>query len=80
MLVHKCRILLVDDHARIRETVRSLLSSFEDPQIVGEAADGQEAIDVVEACQPDVVLMDINMPRMNGIEATTLIKKSGTIP
>src|SRR5688572_1393249 len=44
--------------------------------IVGEAANGQEAINVVEACQADVVLMDINMPRMNGIEASNLIKKS----
>ena len=76
MQSHKCRILLVDDHAPIREAVRSLLSAYEDLQIVGEAADGQEAINVVEACQPDVILMDINMPRMNGIEATNLIKKS----
>jgi DNA-binding NarL/FixJ family response regulator len=76
MQLHTCRILLVDDHAPIREALRSLLSSYEDLQIVGEAADGQEAINVVEACQPDVVLMDINMPRMNGIEASNLIKKS----
>jgi DNA-binding NarL/FixJ family response regulator len=76
MQLHTCRILLVDDHAPIPEALRSLLSSYEDLQIVGEAADGQEAINVVEACQPDVVLMDINMPGMNGIEASNLIKKS----
>jgi DNA-binding NarL/FixJ family response regulator len=68
--------MLVDDHAPIREAVRSLLSSYEDVQIIGEAADGRQAVNMAEACQPDVILMDINMPRMNGIEAANLIKKS----
>jgi DNA-binding NarL/FixJ family response regulator len=76
MRLPRCRILLVDDHAPIRDALRSFLSSYDDVDIIGEAADGQEAIDMVEACQPDVVLMDINMPRRNGIEAANVIKKS----
>src|SRR5688572_16590485 len=72
----KCRIMLVDDHASIREALRALLSLYDDVQVIGEAADGREAVDMAEACQPDVILMDINMPRMNGIEATNLIRKS----
>jgi DNA-binding NarL/FixJ family response regulator len=68
--------MLVDDHAPIREALRSFLSSYEEVQIIGEAADGRQAVDMAEACQPDVILMDINMPRMNGIEAANLIKKS----
>jgi DNA-binding NarL/FixJ family response regulator len=76
MQPRKCRIMLVDDHAPIREAVRSMLSSYEDVQIIGEAADGRQAVTMAEACQPDVILMDINMPRMNGIEAANLIKKS----
>jgi DNA-binding NarL/FixJ family response regulator len=76
MQLHKCRILLVDDHAPIRGALRGFLSSFDDLDIIGEAGDGQEAIEMLDACQPDVILMDLNMPRMNGIEATNLIKRS----
>jgi len=76
MQLNKCRILLVDDHAPTRETLRKVLASYDDLHIMGEAADGKEAIQMVEECQPDVILMDIRMPRMNGVEATTLIKKS----
>jgi DNA-binding NarL/FixJ family response regulator len=68
--------MLVDDHAGIREALRALLSLYDDVQVIGEAADGREAVDMAEARQPDVILMDINMPRMNGIEATNLIRKS----
>jgi DNA-binding NarL/FixJ family response regulator len=68
--------MLVDDHAGIREALRALLSLYDDVQVIGEAADGREAVGMAEACQPDVILMDINMPRMNGIEATNLIRKS----
>jgi DNA-binding NarL/FixJ family response regulator len=56
--------------------LRTLLSAYHDLQVVGEAEDGEEAIIGVAACQPDIILMDIDMPRMNGIQATTIIKKS----
>lgn len=72
----KCRIVLVDDHEAIRKALCNLLSLYEDMQIVGEAADGKEAIDIVSSCRPDVVVMDSNMPRMNGLEAANLMKKS----
>jgi DNA-binding NarL/FixJ family response regulator len=74
--MQKCRVLLVDDHVPIRAALRSLLAHYHDVRIVGEASDGQHAIELLASCQPDVILMDINMPRMNGIEATALIKKS----
>lgn len=71
MKTHRCRVLLVDDHEPIRDALRTLLSSYEDVEIIGEARDGEEAIIRVAACHPDIVLMDINMPKMNGIQATT---------
>jgi DNA-binding NarL/FixJ family response regulator len=76
MKSHTCRVLLVDDHERIRHALRLLLSSYGDIDVIGEASDGEEAIIQAASCQPEIILMDINMPRMNGIEATTVIKKS----
>jgi DNA-binding NarL/FixJ family response regulator len=72
----KCRILLVDDYLPIREEVHRLLAHEPDFEIVGEAGDGKEAISLVSACRPDIVLLDLNMPIMNGIEAAKLIKES----
>lgn len=66
-------ILLVDDHQLFRKGLRLLLEKEQDMSIVGEAGDGQEAIDKVMELSPDVVVMDITMPDMNGIEATRLI-------
>jgi len=74
--LQKCRILIVDDHAAFREALRNLLCLHDDLQVIGEAADGREAIHMVDKCQPDVILMDIRMPRMNGVEASSLITKS----
>ena len=76
MTNHRCRVLLVDDHPPIRNVLRALLTSYDDIQIVGEAGDGKQALEIVASCQPDVILMDLNMPVMNGIEAANLIKKS----
>ncbi len=64
------RIVVVDDQAVIRAGFRTILSSQPDIEVVGEAADGLEALQVVNAQQPDVVLMDIRMPRLDGLDAT----------
>lgn len=68
------RILVVDDHAILRDGIRSLLQMQDGFEVVGEAANGLEAVDRVKELQPDVVLMDISMPEMNGLEATQVIK------
>ena len=67
-------VLLVDDHAMMRQGLRSVLEAHTDIQIIGEAADGQEAVAMTDSLRPAVVIMDINMPRLNGIEATVRIK------
>jgi len=66
-------VLIVDDHAVMRQGLRSLLESYADIEVVGEAADGEEAVRIVAELCPSVVIMDINMPKMNGIEATKRI-------
>ncbi len=67
------RILLADDHDLVRAGLRSLLQNFQGVQVVGEAADGQQALRLVESLKPDLVLMDISMPELNGLEATARI-------
>jgi len=67
-------ILLVDDHQMVREGLRSLLENYDDVAVIGEAADGSEAIQSVDRLHPSVVVMDINMPKTNGIDATMEIK------
>jgi CheY-like chemotaxis protein len=67
------RLLIADDHALFREGLRALFSALPDIEVVGEAADGAIAVTQVDTSQPDVVLMDINMPGINGIEATRRI-------
>jgi len=63
------RVLIVDDHEIVRKGIRALLATKRDIQVVGEARDGAEAVTQAQALQPDVILMDLMMPRMNGIEA-----------
>ncbi|ACZ61530.1 MULTISPECIES: response regulator transcription factor [Dehalococcoides] len=72
----KTKVLIADDHAVLREGMSRLLSQEKDIEVVGEAGDGQEAVDMVAQFKPDVVLMDIVMPRLTGVEATKLIKKN----
>lgn len=67
-------VLLVDDHALVREALRRILEGYGDVMVVGEASNGKEAVDAVETLLPTIVVMDINMPFMNGIEATARIK------
>ncbi len=70
------RVALADDHALLREGMRRLLEQEPDMEVVGEAANGAEAVALVKALQPDVVLMDVVMPVLTGIEATKQIKRS----
>jgi PAS domain S-box-containing protein len=71
----KIRVLLADDHVVMREGLAGLLEQATDIEIVGQAADGQEAVELADRLLPDVILMDISMPRLNGIEATRTIHK-----
>jgi DNA-binding NarL/FixJ family response regulator len=67
------RVVLADDHAAVRAGIRELLEATPDFQIVGEAEDGRVAVELAEALRPDLVLMDIHMPRLSGIGATRKI-------
>src|SRR5512132_1930705 len=66
----KIRILLADDHAVVRQGFKALLGAQPDMEIVGEAANGREAVELAEQGKPDIVVMDVAMPELNGIEAT----------
>ncbi len=70
------RVLIVDDHTIVRKGIRALLAEIEGFEVVGEAGDGQAAITQAAALQPDVILMDLAMPKMDGIEAIRQIKLS----
>jgi DNA-binding NarL/FixJ family response regulator len=69
------RALIVDDHSFFRQTLRSYLEGTGVAEVIGEAADGQEALECVERLHPQIVIMDINMPRLNGIKAGEMMKK-----
>ena len=71
----RIRILLVDDHPVVRQGLRRILSDFDEISIAGEAGSGSEAIHRAHAIKPDVVVMDISMPEMSGIEATTILRR-----
>ncbi len=70
------RVLLVDDQALFREGLETLLSVHKDIQVVGQASNGQEAVEVAAKVQPDVVLMDVRMPILDGVRATGLLKNA----
>jgi NarL family two-component system response regulator LiaR len=74
--LNKIRVIIAEDHAVVREGTRQLLENESDMEVVGEAANGAEAVALVERVQPDVAIMDISMPEMSGIEATERIKAS----
>lgn len=72
----KIRILLADDHVMVRQGFRMILAAQPDMEIVGEAGNGREAVELAERLQPDVVVMDVAMPELNGIEATRRLAAS----
>lgn len=69
------RVLIADDHDIVRSGIRLMLMAEDDIEIIGEAADGSEAVNLVRELRPDVVVMDVQMPGMSGIEATRLIRE-----
>jgi DNA-binding NarL/FixJ family response regulator len=69
------RILLVDDHPIVRQGLRTLLEGRTGWEVIGEASDGVEALEKVESLQPDVVVLDVTMPRMNGLEACRVMQQ-----
>ena len=74
------RILLADDHTVMRAGLRLLLERHEDFEVVGEAADGRQAVEIAAEQKPDVVVMDIAMPHLNGVEAARQILTRSPIP
>ena len=72
---HKISILLVDDHPLLRQALKDLLQKEGDFEIVGEAGDGEEAVNIATQLSPDVIVMDSSLPKLSGIEATRLIKE-----
>jgi DNA-binding NarL/FixJ family response regulator len=71
----RIRVLLADDHALVRAGIRSLLQNIGEVEVVAEADDGREALKLIASLQPDIVLMDIAMPNLNGLEAATRVTK-----
>ena len=74
MMVEPIRVLIVDDQPRARKSVRALLSTWQRIGEIYEAGNGREAVQLVGECQPNVVLMDVRMPEMDGLQATVQIK------
>jgi two-component system, NarL family, response regulator LiaR len=74
-LADRIRVLIADDHAVVRQGLRTFLEVQDDIEVVGEASDGREALAMIEALAPDVVVMDLLMPRLSGIEATRQIRE-----
>jgi len=76
--MQKIKVLIVDDHAIMRDGIRALLSVNDDIEVVGEASEGKEALKKVEQLKPDVIVMDIAMPGMDGMEATRQMVKANS--
>ena len=74
----KVRVLIADDHTMVRQGLRSLLENLSDLEVVGEAETGRQAVEQARQLHPDIVLMDVSMPEMDGIEATRQITQEHT--
>ena len=72
----KLRIFLADDHAIVREGLKALVNAQPDMEVIGEAADGRTAWEKAKDCQPDIVIMDLSMPQLNGAQATERLKQA----
>ncbi len=72
---YRIRVLIADDQAAVRNALKFFVLAFDDLELVGESADGEQAIQLCVQIQPDVVLMDLLMPRMNGVSATRAIRR-----
>ena len=75
--MEQVQVVIVDDHVMVREGIKQLLEMDGDIRIIGEASDGEEGIRVVEKTDPDVILLDVNMPKMNGLEMLQKMKETG---
>jgi DNA-binding NarL/FixJ family response regulator len=71
------RVLIADDHPAVRSGLKAILTKAEDIELVGEAGDGQEAVRLAQQLQPDVVVLDITMPRLNGFQAIAQLRRVG---
>lgn len=72
---HKIRVLICDDHDLIRQALRTVIDNEADMEVIGEAVDGEQAVELARTLQPDAVVMDIQMPKLSGVEATERIKQ-----
>ncbi len=73
--MNKVRVLIAEDHATVREGLKLILNDQSDIEVVGDAEDGRAAIELAKKLRPDVVLMDVSMPRLNGLKATAILKE-----
>src|SRR6476620_10316157 len=73
--MEKIRVLIVDDHPLFRQGVRHTLEATKDIEVIGEAPDGQRAIQMAETLAPDIMLVDINLPGLNGLEVTRVVRR-----
>jgi len=78
--VHRCRVLIVDDADTVRTMLRLMLSSVDEIEIIGEATNGLEAVEMTAALKPDVLILDVSMPVMTGLEAMEEMAKKDQLP
>lgn len=75
--MEQIQVVIIDDHVMVREGIKQLLEMDGDIKIIGEAGDGEEGIKIIEKTDPDVILLDVNMPKMNGLEMLQKLKETG---